>query len=307
MTAPSPPALPPAVIAAAPARPTPLPADPLPLPAPGWGAEQARAAVAEAALAAPELFAPAELVRAVSTVVFRVGESAVKVHPPGTDPGHLAHVHAVLAACPVALAATAPPVVTSHGVVTVTPWVPAAPPLGWWTVGRALRELHDLPSADSLPPWTPLRRLPAQLDHLPAPYARILHDRREVLLERLDRLVPVLPPGAVHGDVSPENVLRTATGVRWIDLDFASAGLREYDVAAVVRRYAVGELSDRDYRGFVAGYGADLRGWPGLSVLDASCALSGIGFRLWTDRAAQRDSPWLAAELGRLSRVPAAR
>ena len=282
--------------------------DPLPLPPPGWGAAQARDAVAEAALALPQLDGPAVLVRALSTVVFRVGERAVKVHPPGTDPVHLARVHAVLAGSPVTVTASAAPVVTSSGVVTVTEWLaPAGTGVGWGEIGRVLRALHDLPTAAALPAWTPLRRLPAQLDALPAPYARLVLDARSVVLERLADLAPPLPPGAVHGDVSPENVLPTPTGPRWIDLDFAGAGLREYDLAAVVRRYAAGELSDADYRAFVAGYGVDLRGWPGLTLLDELCALSGLGFRLWTDRVAGRDSGWLADVLGRLSPVPAAR
>ena len=289
-------------LAPAPARA--LPVDPLPLPQPGWGAEQARAAVAEAALVLPGIAGPARLVRAVSTVVLHVGECAVKVHPPGTDPLHLARVHAVLADSPVALTATAAPVVTSHGVVTVTPWTLPAQPLGWGEVGEVLRTLHELPTADALPAWVPLRRLPAQLLDLPEPHARALLDRRSALLDRLADLDPVLPPGALHGDVAPDNVLTTPSGPRWIDLDFACHGLREYDVAAVVRRYAAGELSDADYRAFVHAYEVDLRGWPGLALLDALCALSGTGFLLWADRCAGRPSPWLADVL---SEVPAAR
>ena len=258
----------------------PLPHDPLPLPHPGWGADQARAAVAEAALVLPELAGPARLVRAVSTVVLQVGECAVKVHPPGTDPLHLARVHAVLAASPVALTATAAPVVTSHGVVTVTPWTAPAQHLGWGAVGEVLRTLHDLPTAGALPAWVPLRRLPAQLLELPAAQARQLLDHRSSLLDRLASLEPVLPAGALHGDVAPDNVLATASGPRWIDLDFACLGMREYDVAAVVRRYAAGELSDADYRAFVHAYEVDLRGWPGLTLLDELCALSGTGFLL---------------------------
>jgi Ser/Thr protein kinase RdoA (MazF antagonist) len=243
-------------------------------------------------------------VRAVSTVVLQVGECAVKVHPPGTDPLHLARVHAVLADSPVALTATAAPVVTSHGVVTVTPWTPPAQPLGWGAVGEVLRTLHDLPTAGALSAWVPLRRLPAQLLDLPAAQARTLLDRRSALLDRLADLDPVLPAGALHGDVAPDNVLTTPTGPRWIDLDFACLGMREYDVAAVVRRYAAGELSDADYRAFVHAYEVDLRGWPGLALLDALCVLSGTGFRLWTDRCAGRPSPWLSAAL---SEEPAAR
>ena len=293
--------------AVTPAAPPVLPVDPLPLPQPGWGAVQALDAVAEAALVLPQLAAPARVVRAVSTVVLQVGECAVKVHPPGTDPTHLARVHAVLADSPVALTAVAAPVVTSYGVVTVTPWTPPAQPLGWGEVGEVLRILHDLPTAAALPAWVPLRRLPAQLLELPGEQARQLLDHRSALLDRLAGLVPALASGAVHGDVSPDNVLATASGPRWIDLDFACAGLREYDVAAVVRRYALGELSDADYRAFVHGYEADLRGWPGLALLDELCVLSGAGFRLWTDRCAGRPSDWLPAVLDRLSGAPAGR
>jgi hypothetical protein len=284
-----------------------LPADPLPLPQPGWGAVQALDAVAEAALVLPELTAPARLVRAVSTVVLQVGECAVKVHPPGTDPLHLARVHTVLAECPVALTITAAPVVTSNGVVTVTPWTPPAPPVGWGQVGEVLRLLHGVPTAGALPVWTPLRRLPAQLLDLPTPAARRLLDARSALLERLADLTPALPAGALHGDVAPDNVLTTSSGPRWIDLDFACAGLREYDVAAVVRRYAAGGLSDADYRAFVHAYEVDLRGWPGLGLLDELCALSAVGFRLWTDRCAGRPSSWLPSALEGLSAAPAGR
>ena len=296
----------PAASAPAPVRHAPV-VDPLPLPQPGWGERQAREAVAEAALALPELTGPVVLVRAVSTVVFRVGERAVKVHPPGTDPAHLARVHAVLSDSPVALTASAPPVVTSSGVVTTTAWAPSTRTADWGAVGTVLRTLHDLPSAAALPTWTPLRRLPAQLEGLPPAYARLVLDRRDAVLARLAGLPALLPPGAVHGDVAPDNLLVGPTGPRFIDLDFACRGPREYDLAAVVRRAAAGQVPDADYRAFVAGYGVDLRGWPGLALLDELCALSALGFRRWIDRAHGRDSPWLPAELGRLSQVPAAR
>lgn len=269
--------------------PTTAVADPLPLPQPGWGAAQAREAVAEAALARPALAAPATVVRAVTTVVLRVGDQAVKVHPPGTDPVHLAAVHDALAGSGVALTSTEAPVVTSHGVVTVTPWVAPGRPVGWGELGRLLRALHDVPAA--LPAWTPLRRLPSQLAGLPE--AGRLLTERAAALEALAACEPVLPAGSLHGDVSPENVLRTAAGPRWIDVDFAGTGPREYDLAAVVRRHASGELTDPDYRSFVRAYGLDLRGWTGLAVMDELCRLSAIGFRLWTDRCAGRPSDWL--------------
>jgi Ser/Thr protein kinase RdoA (MazF antagonist) len=244
-------------------------------------------------------------------VVFQVGAVAVKVHPPGTDPMHLAQVHAVLGALPIAVTSDRAPVVTTSGVVSVAPWLSSQPSPGraaWTQLGEALRALHDHPGADRLPAWTPLRRLPAQLEHLDARSAARLAAARSAVLAGLADLQWVLPAGALHGDVSTDNVLATPDGPRWIDLDFACHGRREYDLSAVVRRRATGQLPERDYRAFCRSYGADLAGWPGLRVLDDVCALSGLGFRLWLDRRASRPSDWLGAELDRLSeRVPAAR
>ena len=285
--------------------------DPLPLPVAGWGATQARDAVREASLVLPPLAAPARLVRAVASVVFQVGPLAVKVHPPGTDPQHLAHVHAVLGTLPIAVTNQCAPVVTTSGVVSVTPWQPSQPAssaAGWPALGEALRVLHDHPGADRLPAWAPLRRLPAQLEHVDAAAASRLTAARSAVLAELADLEWLLPPGALHGDVSPDNVLATPDGPRWIDLDFACHGRREYDLSAVVRRRACGRLSGPDYRAFCRSYGVDVAGWPGLRVLDDLCALSGLGFRLWLDRCAGRPSDWLTGELDRLRpQVPAAR
>ena len=278
--------------------------DPLPLPAAGWGEEQARDAVREASLVLPALSEEGRLVRALASVVFQVGALAVKVHPPGTDPLHLAQVHAVLGAAPVAVTSQQVPVVTSSGVVSVAPWVqvdPGARPVGWAELGQALRQLHDLPGADRLPAWQPLRRLPAQLEHLDARSAARLAGARSRALDELADLAWVLPAGALHGDVSADNVLATPAGPRWIDLDFACHGRREYDLSAVLRRREAGALSEGEYRSFCRAYGTDLTGWPGLQVLDAVCALSGLGFRLWLDRRAGRSSDWLDAELDRIS------
>ena len=77
------------------------------------------------------------------------------------------------------------------------------------------------------------------------------------------------------------------------------------DLAAVVRRHAAGEISDRDYRRFVRAYGVDLRGWSGLELLDELCRLSGLGFRLWLDRCGGRPSDGLPEILSSAVRVPA--
>ena len=297
----------PAVLSAAPTGVV----DPLPLPSTGWGPEQARDAVREASLVVPRLAGPGRLVRALASVVFQVGPLAVKVHPPGTDPAHLARVHAVLGRTPVAVTSAQAPVVTSNGVVSVAPWVACEPPsgqVGWAALGEALRGLHDVPEAEDLPVWQPLRRLPAQLEHLEDRAAARLAAARAAALAELAELSWLLPAGALHGDVSLDNVLPTGDGLRWIDLDFACYGRREYDLSAVVRRRTAGELSEQDYRAFCSAYGSDVAGWPGLRVLDHVCALSGLGFRLWLDRRAGRASGWLDEELDRLSvRVPAAR
>jgi hypothetical protein len=202
------------------------------------------------------------------------------------------------------------PVVTSSGVVSVARGCRStrAPTGRLGRARQALRRLHDLPGADRLPAWQPLRRLPAQLEHLDARSAARLAGARSRALDELADLAWVLPAGALHGDVSADNVLADA-GRPALD----RPGLRLPRPARVRPvRGAAAPGGRRAVRGGVPHLLPVVRRRPGrlagLQVLDAACALSGLGFRLWLDRRAGRPSSWLGAELDRLSeRVPAAR
>ncbi|QNN54347.1 phosphotransferase family protein [Nocardioides mesophilus] len=269
----------------------------LPLPAPGWGAPQALAALAEARPSLPVPLPEPAVVSALTTVVLRSGDLAVKVYPPGTDPGHLDRLRGALAGSTSAHLPLLPAVVTSYGVVTVAPWLPAARPVSWRALGGLLRAFHDEHAVAEVPVWRPLSRLASQVADLPEEAAAVLLGARDVLLTALDEVGSEVGVGAIHGDVSPSNVLRTPTGPRLIDLDWVARAPREYDLASAARRVRAGEISRRAYAGFCAAYGFDVRSWPGLPVLDRVADLGGVAFRLWDSRHHGRDLDWLAQEL----------
>lgn len=267
----------------------------LPLPTADWHLTDALDALAEARLALPDLPAQgAVVVSDLTTVVLRVGDHAVKVYPPGTDPTHLARVMTGLAGSTTALLPTGGPVVTSSGVVLVSPWRAATRPVDWAETGALLRRFHDDHATADVAAWDPLRRLVTQVAGLDDDAAGVLLDARLALLDALTRVRPFLPPGVVHGDVSPLNVLHTAGGPVLIDIDFVARGPREYDLFSAARRHATGELDDGAYLGFCHAYGADVRGWDGFVVLDRIGRLGGVAFRLWDDRRHGRPLDWVA-------------
>jgi len=278
-------------------------AHPLPLPDAAWGAADALAALSEARGWLPfELPAPA-LVSALTTVVLRAGDYAVKVYPPGTDPAHLDRLSRELAGSDTALLPLHPAVVTSRGVVSVMPWLAAARPVSWRELGVLLRAFHAKHAAADVPAWTPLSRLPGQVATLPEDWAAVLLEARASLLRALDEVRSELGTGPIHGDVSPSNVMRTASGPRLIDLDWVARAPREYDLASAARRLRSGEISRRSYLGFCAAYGFDVRSWPGLPLLDRIADLGGVAFRLWDSRQHGRDLDWVHQEL-RVWRAP---
>ena len=103
--------------------------------------------------------------------------------------------------------------------------------------------------------------------------------------------------GAIHGDVSPANVMRTPEGPRLIDLDWVARAPREYDLASAARRVRAGEMSRRDYARFCTAYGVDVRSWPGLPLMDRIADLGGVAFRLWDCRHHGQDLAWVEREL----------
>ncbi|WNB85336.1 phosphotransferase [Cellulomonas sp. ATA003] len=250
-------------------------------------------ALAEARLALPLVLDHPRVVSALTTVVLRAGHHAVKVYPPGTDPAHLARTAAALTGTSTALLPLADPVVTSSGVVSVSPWLTDARPVGWARTGALLRAFHTAHAAADVPDWLPLRRLVALAPDLPDDAAAVLLGARDALLDALARLHSPLGVGVVHGDVSPANVMRGPGGPVLIDLDFVARAPREYDLTSAARRFTAGEIDAATYRGFCDAYGTDVLGWDGRVVLDRIALLGGVAFRLWDDRRHGVGHGWL--------------
>jgi hypothetical protein len=275
----------------------------LPLPAGRWGAEQALAAVAEVREAVPFDLGEAVLVSVLTTVVLRCGEYAVKVYPPGTDASHLSRLARSLDRSTSAHLPLCPPLVTTHGVLTITRWLPEARPVTWGELGAVLRRFHEEHAEADVPSWRPLSRLASQVEGLTEDAAFVLLAARDSLLTALAEVESVLGEGAIHGDVSPSNVLRTPTGPRLIDLDWVGRAPREYDLSSASRRVADGEISREAYAQFCTAYDFDVRSWPGLPLLNRIADLGGVAFRLWDSRHQGLDLDWVEAEL-RVWRVP---
>jgi len=267
--------------------------DALPLPTTSWGLPEAREALAEAQLVLPVTLRRPRLVSALTTVVLRAGQHAVKVYPPGTDADHLAQITAALDGTSTALLPVCEPVVTSSGVVSVSPWLTSTRPVGWRDTGALLRSFHDAHADADVPAWDPLRRLVALAVDLPDDAAAVLLDARVALLEALSRLHSPLGVGVVHGDVSPSNVMRRLGGPVLIDLDFVARAPREYDLTSAARRFVAGEIDAPTYHGFCAAYGADVLPWEGRVVLDRIAELGGVAFRIWDDTRRGAPLEWL--------------
>lgn len=279
-------------------------AEPLPLPARGWGAEQAEAAWRDAlpSLPAQVLAALADdhdvvRVSALTTVVLRVGPWAVKVYPPGTDLAHVAAVAAGLAGSTTAHLPVTDPVPTEHGVVTVSRWVTPTRTLDWAEVGGVLAGFHAEHAAAPLPAWQPLTRVASQVRGLSEADAAVLLGARDRLVAAVAETWSELGWGAVHGDVSLENVMADEAGARLIDLDWSVTGPRELDLAPVARRFRAGEIDRSTYAAFCRAYGHDVSGWAGLELLDRIADLGGVAFRIWDCSHHGRDLDWLPAEL----------
>lgn len=269
----------------------------LPLPPDSWGAAEALAAVDEAREAVPFELGQPSLVSVLTTVVLRCGDYAVKVYPPGTDASHLTRLVQALGGSASAHLPLCPPLVTTHGVLTVARWLPVDRPVTWGELGALLRGFHVEHAAADVPEWKPLSRLADQVEGLPDEAAAVLLAARDSLLAALAEVRSDLGEGTIHGDVSPANVMRTPTGPRLIDLDWVGRAPREYDLSSASRRVADGEISREEYAEFCTAYDFDVRSWPGLPLLNRIADLGGVAFRLWDSRHHGRGLDWVEDEL----------
>ncbi|WP_414936504.1 phosphotransferase enzyme family protein [Amycolatopsis sp. cmx-11-51] len=147
--------------------------------------------------------------------------------------------------------------------------------------GKMLHDLHALPDPSfDLPEFSPMSKFEARISHLdgrlPESDLAFLRSRYEEVSEEFEALEFELPPGPIHGDAHPGNVMRSTDGNLYlIDFEDFAYGPREWDAAVLsVRHEAFGWASDAEYRSYAEAYGFDPIDWPGFSVIRAARELN---------------------------------
>ncbi|MFF3879261.1 phosphotransferase enzyme family protein [Streptomyces sp. NPDC001978] len=139
-------------------------------------------------------------------------------------------------------------------------------------MGVLLRRLHELESPPfALPLLQPFDKVAQRLERAAIPDATraFLRSMADDLAVEYGHLQFALPAGHLHGDFNIGNVLHDAAGrPKVIDLDGFVTGPREWDLMQTAMYYdSFGWHTEAEYADFVAGYGFDVREWPGYSVL----------------------------------------
>ncbi|GLY63658.1 phosphotransferase enzyme family protein [Amycolatopsis taiwanensis] len=149
--------------------------------------------------------------------------------------------------------------------------------------GKVLHDLHALPVPDwlDLPSFEPMPKIVGRVNAIPSGYLpasdlEFLLRRYEEISAKYNQLDFALPPGPVHGDAHPGNVMRALDGtLRLIDFEDFAYGPREWDACVMAVRYqAFGWTSDEEYRSYVEAYGFDPIEWSGFSVIRAARELN---------------------------------
>jgi aminoglycoside phosphotransferase (APT) family kinase protein len=249
---------------------------------------RAREVLAAAEAVAPEAVAGARLLALGENAVFGAGDLVVKV---GRDTELLERARRELRVAgwlaavqvPAVRAARSEPLLVDGHPVTVwhrlpEPVRPARPR----DLAALLRRVHALAAPGFALPRRDLlggvdRWLRLAGDAIDPADAVYLRHRRDTFEPEAAALTPHLPPGPVHGDALPRNVLVGPHGPVLVDLETFSSDLREHDlvVMALSRdRYGLGAAP---YQEFTDAYGWDVRDWEGCAVLrgareTASCA-----------------------------------
>jgi aminoglycoside phosphotransferase (APT) family kinase protein len=205
--------------------------------------------------------------------------------------------------CVVPADVTGQPFVEAGRVVSIWRYVPTVPePRPTATdLGQLLRTLHDQPALPEPPDrfTDPLASIANALDQypdfLPPTQRRWLAGRISQLRAAWHTLEFPHPPGLIHGDAHPGNLMRTPTGrVILGDWDHVAIGPREWDLAQIqYTRRRFGRPDDVEVGRFATAYGWDLRGWPGLPTLVAIREISGLSPYLRTAKS----KPFSAREL----------
>jgi hypothetical protein len=179
-----------------------------------------------------------------------------------------------------------------------------APPPEPRELGRSLRALHvaladfpgDLARLSEIRDW--LERLLAEL----RPSASLTREDLDWLGFKLDALTPAvfdssLPAQALHGDASVGNLLRTASGLVWNDLEDVCAGPVAWDVAGLMTSARARGQSTTFTEELLAAYGD-----PGVEDLEAfleAHALYEVVWQAYEGRRRPRAMARAAASLAR--------
>lgn len=154
-------------------------------------------------------------------------------------------------------------------------------PLGVRAAAESLRRIHDLDPrrASFLPPFRPLAELDVLLERIKA--RRLLEANDLELLEgEKKRLTALLPERfderPLHGDAHFYNVMETARGTVWIDLEDGCLGPVEWDLASL--QTAARRLGqDLPWREATAAYGGVLDD----ELLELMVELRGVYVAAW--------------------------
>lgn len=163
------------------------------------------------------------------------------------------------------------PVITRDAVATFWRYLPQSRAIMASDIARPLRMLHQLP----LPPFampqidgiSAIRYSLGNEQILDSDDHAFLTERCEALSASLADLQYKTQPCLVHGDPQHRNTLWSDQVPVLCDWESAAIGYSEWDLATIevhCRRF--GHPED-DYREFCRLYGADIREWPGYSVL----------------------------------------
>jgi len=168
----------------------------------------------------------------------------------------------------------AQPLAAGEFLATVWDYVsPTDPPPDGRDLGHLLLQLHHVEEPPArLPPWSTVEDIKRRLTD-----AEGLDDAdRDEIAERADQIEATLnglghalPPGPIHGDAHPGNLIRTPAGVAlMLDFDSASHGPREWDlIPAAVD--AIRFQRPQVHRDLAAVYGFDVTTWSGWPTLRA--------------------------------------
>ncbi len=156
-------------------------------------------------------------------------------------------------------------------------------------LGGSLRELHaalaEFPG--ELGPLSDVRDWLDQLGSRLRPAPGLTEQDIASLRSRLRELTPAvfatsLPAQAIHGDASDSNLLRTAHGLRWNDLEDVCTGPVHWDVAGIVAQARDSGENEAFVAEFLRAYGG-----PDLEELSDFIAAHHLYTTIWQAFSAQ--------------------